>query len=300
MKKIPCSYSIYAMHKSNPPALEASPGEILEFEARDCFSDQIKEESQLFESADWAQINPATGPVAIKGADPGDTLVIDILDIEIDNRGTMIVVPDMGALSNKIEKSETRIVPIVNGYAQFNEMICIPVNPMIGVIGVAPPGDDEIPNGTPGVHGGNMDNKKITKGTTLFLPVFHPGGMLALGDLHAIMGDGEVVVCGVEVPGKALLRVDIIKGKTLNTPVLETSEQFYVIGTGKDLDDAAAITLDRTFAFLKERLPLTGNEVAMLMSIACDLQVCQIVDPLITCRMEIPKQVFASYKLSFA
>lgn len=300
MKKIPCSYLIYAMHKSNPPALEASPGEILEFEARDCFSDQIKEENQLFESADWAQINPATGPVAIKGADPGDTLVIDILDIEIDNRGTMIVVPDMGALSNKIEKSETRIVPIVNGYAQFNEMICIPVNPMIGVIGVAPPGDDEIPNGTPGVHGGNMDNKKITKGTTLFLPVFHPGGMLALGDLHAIMGDGEVVVCGVEVPGKALLRVDIIKGKALNTPVLETSEQFYVIGTGKDLDDAAAITLDRTFAFLKERLPLTGNEVAMLMSIACDLQVCQIVDPLITCRMEIPKQVFASYKLSFA
>jgi len=300
MKKISCENAIYFMHRDNKPVLEVEPGELLEFEARDCFSDQIQEESQLFESADWSQINPATGPVAIKGAEPGDTLVIDILDIKVDDKGTMIVVPDMGALADKIDQSETKIVPIVNGYAQFNDKIHLPIKPMIGVIGVAPEDDEKIPNGTPGFHGGNMDNKKITRGTRLFLPVFHPGGMLALGDLHAVMGDGEVVICGVEVPGEVLLKVDIIKGKTLKTPFLETPDCFYVIGTGKDLDDAGAITLDRTFAFLKERLPLTSNEVSMLMSIACDLQICQIVDPLITCRMAIPKQVFALYNLSFA
>lgn len=299
MKKISKEQAVGAMSYDNPPVLEAEVGEILEFEAKDCFSNQIQKESHLFESADWSQINPATGPVAIKGAEPGDTLVIDILDIDIDEQGAMVTVADMGALADKIESSETKIIPIVNGYAQFNDKIHLPVHPMVGVIGVAPPGQERVPNGTPGPHGGNMDNKKMTRGTRLFLPVFHPGGLLALGDLHAVMGDGEVVFCGVEICGTVLLKTDLIKGKTLETPVLETPDHLYVIGTGKNLDDAARITLDRTFAFLKERLPLTANEIGMLMSIAGDLQICQIVDPLITCRMALSKQTFSLYNLAF-
>ncbi len=299
MKKITADNTIFAMGKDNPPALEVDPGEIIEFSTKDCFSNQIQSCEELFESADWATINPATGPVFVKGTEPSDTLVVDILDITLADQGVMVAVPEMGALGDKIEESETKIIPLENGYARFNEKISLPVKPMIGVIGTAPFGE-EIPNGTPGDHGGNMDTKHIVKGTRLYLPVFHPGGLLAIGDMHAVMGDGEVIICGVEAPGKALVKVDVIKGKTLNTPVLDTPDHFYVIASEKDLNSSASKTLDKTYEFLSERLPLSTNEVCMLMSIACDLQISQVVDPLITCRMAIPKNTFALYSLSFA
>lgn len=123
--------------------------------------------------------------------------------------------------------------------------------------------------------------------------------MLAIGDLHAAMGDGEVVVCGVEIAGEVTVQVDIIKGKTLTDPVAETSDAFYTIASAGSLDEAAQKATDNMFEFLKERLPLDNNEIAMLMTIICDLQVSQVVDPEKTARMRVSKESLKEYNLTF-
>jgi len=120
-----------------------------------------------------------------------------------------------------------------------------------------------------------------------------------MGDLHALQADGEVLFCGVEVAGRVTVKVNVLKGKELPTPILETESHFYIIGSAENLEEAAKVTMDWTHAFLKERTNLTNNEVGMLMSLLCDLQISQIVDPLITCRMAIPKDSFSPYKISF-
>ncbi len=298
MVKIKASDSIYSFSPDNKPVETVKRGSVAVFETRDCFSNQIETEDQLFESADWSTINPATGPLAVGGAEKGDVLVVDILDIETAEFGVMTAVADMGAIPHLLDGSETRIIPIKDGWAEFNKDLKFPIKPMVGVIGVAP-SEEKIPCGTPGTHGGNMDTKEIRKGTRLYLPVWQEGGLLSMGDLHALQADGEVLFCGVEVAGRVTVKVNVLKGKELPTPILETESHFYIIGSAENLEEAAKVTMDWTHAFLKERTNLTNNEVGMLMSLLCDLQISQIVDPLITCRMAIPKDSFSPYKISF-
>ncbi|MBO8158959.1 acetamidase/formamidase family protein [Thermosyntropha sp.] len=289
---------VYSLSPNNAPVAEAEPGETVIFYTKDCFSNQIQTEADLFEAVGWATINPATGPLAIKGARPGDTLVVYIEDIEIADQGCMVTVPGMGAAGDLIEKSETKIVPIKNGKAVFNEKISIPIRPMIGVIGTAPANDD-IPCGTPGKHGGNMDTKLIGKGTTLYLPVWVEGALLAMGDLHAVMGDGEVSVTGVEIPGKVTVKVDLIKNKSEEWPVLETEESFYVIASAEDLDEASDFALKGMIQFLCKRTDMNMHEIVSLLSAVGNMEICQVVDPLKTVRMGISKNIMQNYNLKF-
>ncbi|MDP3387669.1 MAG: acetamidase/formamidase family protein [Eubacteriales bacterium] len=298
MKIISKDQFVYAMSKDSPAVEHVADGEVFAFDTMDAFSNQIVSETDFFESADWSTVNPATGPVFVDGAKPGDVLVVEILDIDVGNTGVMVAVPNMGAMGHLVDRSESKIIYIKNGFALFNENIALPLDPMIGVIGVAPSGEP-VPNGTPDCHGGNMDTKVIRKGNRIYLPVNVDGGLLALGDLHAVMTDGEVGICGVEVGGRVTVRVSTIKNRKLETPIVESKDHWYVIGSDIDLDSAVKFTLDQTHLFLSARLPLSTNEICMLMSLICDLQISQIVDPKITCRMAIQKTPLAKYSLSF-
>ena len=212
----------------------------------------------------------------------------------------MITSPEMGFLEEFITDSETKIIPIEDNKTVFNDQIKIDLNPMIGVIGTSPGKNEKaVPCGTPASHGGNMDTKVIKEGSTLYLPVKVPGAMLAMGDLHAAMGDGEVVVTGIEIAGEVTVKVDLIKDKDLSDPIVETEAAFYTIASGTDLDAAAKKASNNMFRFLKERLPLSNNEIAMLMSIICDLQVSQVVDPEKTARMRVDKEVLKDYDLKY-
>jgi amidase len=298
--KISAENHVYSMSAHNKVAASCQPGETVIFETQDCFSNQIQSEEVLFESTDWETINPATGPLNIEGAEPGDTLKVEIKRIELKNQGVMITSPEMGFLEKFITDSETKIIPIEDNKAVFNDQIKINLNPMIGVIGTSPGKDEKaVPCGTPASHGGNMDTKVIKEGSTLYLPVKVPGAMLAMGDLHAAMGDGEVVVTGIEIAGEVTVKVDLIKDKDLSDPIVETEAAFYTISSGTDLDAAAKKASNNMFRFLKERLPLSNNEIAMLMSIICDLQVSQVVDPEKTARMRVDKEVLKDYDLKY-
>ena len=161
---------------------------------------------------------------------------------------------------------------------------------MIGVIGVAPK-EEPVNTGTPGRHGGNMDNKMVTEGATLYFPVEAEGALFGVGDAHAVMGDGEIGVSGLEVPAKITLSFDVIKNQTIPMPMLENEESWSVIASEETVDEAIQSGTRAMFDFLKSKLDLKDHETAMLMSLTGNLEICQVVDPLKTVRFVMPKSI---------
>lgn len=288
---------VYTMSERHAPAARVASGERLAFETCDCFSDQIQRVDTPFEGLDWARVNPATGPVFIEGAQPGDTLAVHIERIELAEQAVMVTAPGLGVVGDRIHAPEVQVFAIRDGAVEIAGRVRVALQPMIGVIGTAPKGAP-IACGVPDAHGGNMDCKVIGAGATLFLPVEVPGALLALGDLHAAMGDGEVSVCGLEVAGRVELRVQLIKGRSLALPALRNDTHFYTIASAVLLDDAAKLATNHMADFLVAHAGLTLVQAINLMSACGNLQICQVVDPQKTCRFELSRSIFEQLKLS--
>ena len=280
---------VFALGDNKENAVKVQQGEILEFHTRDCFNNQIDSEDYVMDVLDWDHINPATGPVYVEGAEKGDVLKVEILDIVLEDMGTMCCLPENGVLGVDITENQIKKVPVKDGKAIFNQFE-LPLNPMIGVIGVAPE-NESVPCGTPGRHGGNMDNTKIAKGATLYLPVFHDGAYFGCGDVHACMGDGEIMVSGVEIGAVVKVKLTVIKGVSIDNPRLEDAENIYTIASDEDLEKAIYTATKDMCSVLQKHLGYTLNEAGMLMSAAGNLQFCQVVDPERTVRMAVPKTI---------
>ncbi|MDL2313764.1 acetamidase/formamidase family protein, partial [Desulfovibrio sp. OttesenSCG-928-C14] len=287
---------VLALSGDAEPVARVGQGVAVRFETKDCFSNTLTSEDMPFTTVSWDCINPATGPVYVEGAEPGDILKVEILDIEVAERGVIASAPGFGEMGDNMDEV-TRLVPVRDGKALFDWPVQggvlrreLPIRPMIGVIGVAPAGD-AVPTGTPDAHGGNMDCKRIVKGAVLYLPVFAPGALFALGDLHAVMGDGEVVVCGLEIPGLVTVSFTVLKGRKLPTPLLMEGGQLMALGSAKTLDEAAGLATRNMQSFLVEELGLDRSAAGMLLSVEGDLRICQVVDPLKTVRMEISLEI---------
>ena len=289
---------VYTLAADNPPAAHAQSGDTICFETLDCFSGQITRPEDRTGGLDWSRINPATGPVYIEGAEPGDTLRVEILRIDLAPQAVMLESPGSGVTGLAATEESVKIMPVQDDRVIFNDQLSLPVCPMIGVIGTAPAGEG-IPTGTPDAHGGNMDCNRIGAGTTLYLPVNVPGGLLAMGDLHAVMGDGEVCVCGAEITGEVTVRVTVIKGQPLPLPFLVTQTHAMAIASAEGLDAAAEATTLRIRSFLIDQVKLPAPEAGMLLSLAGDLRICQAVDPNKTCRMELPLNLLSDCGYAF-
>ncbi len=280
---------VFALGETVKDVPVVKQGEVIVFETNDCFNNQITDENYVLDALDWEHINPATGPVYIEGAEKGDVLKVEILDIELAEEGTMCCLPENGVLGGDITQSQVKKIPVKDGKAIFNQFR-LPLNPMIGVIGVAPEGEP-VACGTPGRHGGNMDNTKIAKGATLYLPVFHDGAYFGCGDVHACMGDGEIMVSGVEIPARISLRFTVVKGVSIDNPRLEDKDCIYTIASDADLEKAVYTATKDMCDILCKNLGYTLNEAGMLMSARANLQFCQVVDPERTVRMAVPKSI---------
>jgi amidase len=241
------------------------------------------------ERLDWSRVNGATGPVFVNGAKPGDTLVVSIEKIGVAEKGIIAVIPKQGALREKPLKAAVKAVSIRNGYIYYESGIRLKANPMIGTIGVAP-SSEEIPTGSSGKHGGNMDVKELTSGTKLYLPVFAEGALFAAGDLHAVQADGEVCVSAVEVSGEILLHFDILKGKRVPWPVLETQNSYAFLTCGDSLDEASAFAVEAAVNALMREHNWSFERAYMFASLIVDLRINQVVDPKKGVRASIPKK----------
>lgn len=286
--------AVVKMASANQAKMHCSSGSEVVFQTIDCYNGSIEKETDLIHLIDFSEVNPATGPLHIDGAEPGDILKVEILQIVLDDWGCMALMPKGGPLGGFIAEERSKIIPIKNNTAIFNEKIKIPISPMVGVIGTAP-ATGEVLNGTPGEHGSNMDCNKIQEGTTLYLPVNVPGGLLAIGDLHAVMGDGEVATCAIETRGEVTVKVSVLKNCNLPTPSLRTSEEYIAIASGETLDAASKAAGVKMLEFLQTATELDVYESIMLMSAIGNMEICQVVNPLVTARMTMPQWVLEKY-----
>jgi amidase len=298
MKIIKRENCILEMSKNHEPVEKIKSGETIVFECLDCYGGQIVKEEQDMSEVDWTFNNPSTGPLYIEGVEEGDIVKIEILDIRVEDQGVMTSRPGAGALKDKWDKLECRVIPIENNKAVFNDKISIPLDPMVGVIGIAPK-EDSIKNSTPDYHGGNMDCKRITKGSTVYLKSNVEGGLLSMGDIHGVMGDGEVSISGLEMNGEVEVKVTVLKEYSIPTPSVTTKDLFMTIYSAETLDEAAVKSTDSMFEFLVGNLDISRKEAGNLLSLIGNLRINQIVDPLMTVRMELPREVFDKYNYKF-
>jgi acetamidase/formamidase len=223
-----------------------------------------------------------TGPVYVEGAMPGDVLQIDILDAKPTmDWGFVAILPLLGTLPDEFTDYET-IHPVID----HERNVCIlpwgtelPLDPFFGIIGVAPPKAwGRCGSPVPRAFGGNMDNKELKPGTTLYLPVFNEGALFMAGDGHGVQGDGEVCVTALETGLAGTFRLTVRKDLTLDFPFAETATHLMSIGLNEDLDDAAAQAVREMVKHICLRTNLSRNQAYMLCSLIGDLRVTQTVD----------------------
>lgn len=284
----------FAFEPALIPAIRVGQGEEILLETHDCFEGQIQRPQDLVDKLDWDHVNPATGPVYIDGARPGDILRVDLLEIKVGQQASMVTIPGEGALGDVITQMETAILKVDENGILFKDKLRIPKKPMIGVIGVAP-ASGSVPNGTPGPHGGNMDCTLMCEGNSAYFTVGVEGALFGAGDFHAAMGDGEIVVCGAEISGELRFQARVVDLKGLPTPFVQSPTVVATIYSAPTIDEAASGAIHRMAQFLTDFAKLPLNDAGMLMSLVGELKFCQVVDPLKTVRFEFPKWVLAEY-----
>lgn len=286
--------AFFAFSPDVVPVMKLKQGEEIVIETHDCFSGQLKTSADTLETLDWSITNPASGPIYIEGTMPGDVLRVDLLEVKATGPSVMVTVPGVGGMGEMITEMETTVLTHTEDTVIFKDLVEVKQKPMLGVIGVAP-AEGEIPNSTPGGHGGNMDCTLVTTGASLYLTVGVEGALFGCGDMHAAMGDGEVVICGAETPGVVRLTATVVPIPGLPTPFIENDEVVAVISSAATVDEAYKDALARMLGFLTDIAGMPLNDGAMLMSLVGNLKFCQVVDPLVTVRFEFPKSVLAKY-----
>jgi len=241
--------------------------------------------------------HPLTGPIWIEGAQPGDVLEVRILGFEfLHPYGVTGFNPDSGTLPDDFPYARFKLVRfnVGAGIAEFAPGITLRLAPFFGSIGVAPsPLVGRISSGPPGHHTGNLDNKELVAGSTLYLPVHVPGALLSMGDGHAMQGDGEVSLTALETSLRGTVQVTIQKGKRLNWPRAETPTHYIAMGLHTDLDEAARLATREMIDFLVTEKGMTRDEAYILCSLAADLHVTQLVDGTKGIHAMIAKSIFA-------
>jgi len=241
--------------------------------------------------------HPLTGPVWVEGAEPGDVLEVRILGFEyLHPFGVTGFIPGSGTLPDEFPYSRFRLLRFdtARGVTEFAPGITLPLAPFFGSIGVAPnPIVRRVSSGPPGHHTGNLDNKELVAGSTLYIPVHVPGALLSLGDAHAMQGDGEVTLTGLETSVRGTVQVTVRKGMRLNWPRAETPTHYIAMGLHPDLDEASKLATREAIDFLVTEKKLTRDEAYILTSIGVDLRVTQLVDGTKGVHAMIAKSIFA-------
>ena len=232
----------YEFSRFHDPRIRIVPGDVVQVESEDAFSGQIRSNEDRRDKSKVPFSNPLTGPIAVEGAEPGDTLAVHIQDIQPLNGQCATRTSDPGLLSQWLGTDcphGTHVCRIADGVIYWSDQHTIPYQPMLGCIGVAPHHGSPTTNPA-GPHGGNMDIREVCPGNTILLPVFIPGAHLYLGDAHAAMGHGELSASGLEMAAITTLKVDVISGNELRWPRMMGEEEIAVVVSGSPMERSIA------------------------------------------------------------
>ena len=280
-----------------PPVLTVQPGDVVE-------SESLWGEWYEKEGGKWPG---EVGPIAIAGAEPGDTLVVDILKVQ-PNRDTAVstqggrfgaLVPDSRTafLNDPFPRGRyvwrldrARMTGTVDLPGSALKQVTVPLRPMLGRVATAPEDEEEFDGIWPGPFGGNMDTSDVREGTRVYLPVFHPGALFYFGDGHALQGDGEVCGSGLETSMEVAFRFDLIKKKAIEWPRLEDAEYLMVAGSARPLSDALRIAFVELIDWLVADYGFDKADAYQLVSQTAVVRVANMVDPLYTVVAKFPKR----------
>jgi amidase len=257
------------------PAYRVGVGEVVLVECQHGLPGLVTRDGTFKEAREGDPVNPGTGPICVEGIEPGDAIAVDILDIRVADWGY----------------SGGRIFELTNGYATFSKSIRLPLQPMIGQIGIAP-ADGQMDTRTPTDTGGNMDCREVRAGSTLVFKARVKGGLLGIGDAHALQGDGEIGGQGIECDAEVLVRFRKLPEPLSARPVILRPEFVATMGTHKDLGEAAWQATDDMVNLLSRMTGQTEKDARMLVNLTGNLRINQIVDGAKGARMEMPSWVF--------
>jgi acetamidase/formamidase len=288
---LPDEQAHFTWDVSHEPVLEIDSGDTVVVWTRDVSDNQIGPDSDagVIATLDWDRVYPLAGPIAVNGAQPGDTLAVEILDIHTQGWGWTAILPGFGLLPEDFPDAYLRIFDLSHGdVAYMREDIAIPLTPFFGTMGVCPAGASEQAVMPPGTFGGNMDTRQLVRGATLYLPVQVENALFSCGDAHGCQGDGEVCVTGLEAPMFAALRFTLEKGRSLPspqyrtpaplTPRVDTAPFYGTTGVGPDLYVCAQDAIRAMVEHIATTYDLGREDAYLLSSLVVDLKISEIVD----------------------
>lgn len=279
----------YQWDRSIAPRLTIDSGDTVTFTCRDA-ADGHYHPGRTYEEMTrprQSKGHPLTGPVYVRGAEPGDSLAIEVLSFAHKGWGWTVSATHGGLLKGEFDFMLKMWELEDDGYATFKPGIRIPIEPFPGIIGVAPAEPGPLPTAPPRSHGGNMDIRHLVAGSTLYLPVSAEGALLSAGDCHAAQGDGEVSLTAIEAPMDVTLRIHLRKGKSIPGPQFrtpspltraDTKGYFATTGIEPDLMEATRQAIRHMVNHLVEEHALTREEAYILCSVAVDLKISEVVD----------------------
>jgi acetamidase/formamidase len=281
----------FSWDTGNAPVLTVDSGDVVVIHTRDVSDNQIGPDSttDVIAGLDWDRVYPLAGPIAVNGAQPGDTLAVEILDLHTQGWGWTAILPGLGLLPDDFPDAYLRIFDLTNGHETYlGDNVAIPIEPFLGTMGVCPADASAQPIMPPGTFGGNMDTRQLTRGTTLYLPVHVAGALFSCGDAHAAQGDGEVCVTGIESPMYVSLRLTLQKGRSIPAPQFQTAGPllsragdagwYGTTGVGPDLYVNAQNAVRAMVAHISGEYGLSPEDAYVLASLAVDLRISEIVD----------------------
>ena len=273
--------------RSITPIARVAPGDVLVVELENASGGQLRADSDAsaLASLDFGRINPVTGPIFVEGARPGDALVVEILELDVESWGWTANIPGFGLLAERFTEPALRCSRIANGRVELFTGMQLPSVPMIGTIGVAPAEAGAFSVIPPTRNGGNMDIRQAGAGATILFPVAVEGALLSLGDGHAAQGDGEVCGTAIETTAVAKLRITLERDRPLSAPILMTDARAHrngralaTTGIGPDLLAAARDATNAMIAEIVRRTTLSEIDAYLLASVAADLKISEVVD----------------------
>lgn len=281
MRRLTKERYVTAFGAENPAAYTIADGETVVVETRDCYADCVTREGVLQE---YPGPNPATGPIAVEGSVPGEAVAVTIHEVKPADWGFIAGVEKEA----KEWKSPFTIIEMREGKAHYPWGLVLPLDPMIGVIGVAPAGE-AVPTTTPHDWGGNLDTADVKAGATIYFPVAVPGAMLALGDVHALQGDAESCGTGIECAAEVTLTARRVPQALWRCPLIVRADQLMLVASADTIDAAAWRAVEEMAGLISKLTGLNYVEARRLLSTAGDIRISQIVNPKKTCRAVMPR-----------
>jgi acetamidase/formamidase len=274
--------------REEPPTLTVQPGSTVSLALRDGSNGQIVPGTPAgqLHKLEMGKMDPLTGPIWVEGAQPGDALSVEIIEVTLSTWGWSAILPNFGLLSDLFPGPYVRFWDIADGLVAITDTVRLPVRPMLGVIGVAPAEPGQHASTVPTNAGGNIDVKYVGPGSRVLLPVFNDGALLSLGDAHALQGDGELSGTAVECEAETVIRVDLVPSAGLTAPVIETAPQIPAteagyrsfLGVGPDLWQAARDASAKATEAVADGLGLPPHEAYALLGTIAELRIHEIVD----------------------